>query len=226
MKEQRKTLKELLNENSLGAIATFITEQISQAHPGCDTDHKFSPQLNKISVGYWAPEPCRDLCLMLDSSCSIDQELFKAIGEGAREAFRVGLGDGQRRNYAVINFSYKTIFSGWVPKTQHERLEPVIDTYQQEVTQLNPKVVAQLSEGNRRVAILMVTDGGMQNEAEIIPVLEDLTKHGNRIGIIYVGKDMPCQGRMEKFANVFCIRDKDKLIETMKDYAQATLKQE
>ncbi|HLC52963.1 MAG TPA: hypothetical protein VJK03_00310, partial [Candidatus Nanoarchaeia archaeon] len=121
MKKQRKTLKELLNENALGAVGTFIREQISRAHPGCDTDYNFTPALDRISVGYWAPNTCRDLCLMIDSSCSVNPELFKAIGEGAREAFKVNLGDGKRRDYAVVNFSCKTLFSGWIPKTQYEK---------------------------------------------------------------------------------------------------------
>ncbi len=226
MKEQRKTLKELLNENGIGAISTFILDQIRNAHPGYHPDYEFKPELGKISVRYFTNEPCRDLCLMIDSSGSIDCELFKAIGEGSREAFKAGLGDGQRRDYAAVNFSDKTLFSGWVPKTHLEKLESVIDVYQQGGTHLDPKTIMQLSQRDERFATLMITDGMMQNPNEVIPVLQEMTRRGNIMGVIYVGRDgVPKMfEEMKDFADVFHIKDKNEIIAAMKDYAQTALK--
>jgi hypothetical protein len=54
-----------------------------------------------------------DLCIIMDSSGSIDSELYNELVQGAVDAFTVVPEGGK---YAAVNFSDETISSGWHDK--------------------------------------------------------------------------------------------------------------
>lgn len=215
---QRKTLGELLR-GDLTPIEYLIRQQIQKMHPGSQVN--YGDSLKNLAVDYIAPELPRDLCIMVDSSGS-SQSYFPLICEGAREAFKAGLGDGVRRNYSVANFSGQTLFSGWVPKTQYQKLEPTLTTFQGNGTKLSEAMLGYLQTHSNPFASLIVTDGIIENLSEVLHTFRNLIDKGNKVDWIYL--DLNNTHEMDaQLAGVvpgICLYHQEDILPAMKSYVQ------
>ena len=159
---------------------------------------------------------------MLDTSNSMGPELFESIKEGAKEAFAAGMGDGERRDYAVINFSSRTLYSGWVPKTKSKQLEGIIDKHQQYGTEPDLDVIAQLKNKKEKFAALLVTDGTIYNNKQLVSVLKDIVSKGNKLGVVCTNTAYidPFIKEVASFAFVYFTPNAENTKKMIKHYAR------
>lgn len=139
-----------------------------------------------------------DLAFIIDSSGSMDWEpysgkgkfdlLLRAIYSALRWIEEEGV--GCYLNYAVVNFSDQTLFSGWHSWYRLDRVKEVLFTYQGGLTQLDGKTVHRLiREAPRQFAALMVTDGELEptNAAEVVAEVSHLFQMGHQLSLVQIG---------------------------------------
>jgi len=155
---------------------------------------------------------------------------FDIVGKGAREVIAMGsepVKVGKKmmeldRNYAVINFSSRTLYSGWVGQEDTEKLNKFVDEFQEEGTTLSSSKLEQLQEEAKgKFAMLMITDGCLDNSCEAITMLEGMVKQGNKLGVLYIGRDIDwARGAYGRFADVFYCEDNQEIKDMMRQYAR------
>ncbi len=176
------------------------------------------------------------LCLLIDSSGSWkntgpgEDYSFDIVGKGAREVIAIGAEPvkvGRKmielgRNYAVINFSSRTLYSGWVAPEDTEKLNKFVDEFQEEGTTLSSRKLEQLQkEAKGKFAMLMVTDGCLDNSCEAITMLNRMVEQGNKLGVLYIGRDIDwARGAYGRFADVFYCEDNQEIKDMMRQYAR------
>lgn len=118
-----------------------------------------------------------DLAFLLDSSGSMNYQPYKGKGEYdllLRTVFGVfqwlrtkGLASFLR--YAVLNFSEKTVYSGWLAWQYKDLLNQTLFQYQGGSTSLDPEVLQRLvRDAKRPFTAIMVTDGELDNAEEAL----------------------------------------------------------
>ncbi len=234
---QIKTLKELLDLDSLRNISNVVRKEISTAHPNSDVSYVYE-NLCTTKVVYFEPDKAAEkmpvkrpsvydnLCIILDTSGSIvfngheKSENYKAMKKGTQQAFEAGIGDGKRRDYAVINFSAGTISSGWIPKSKSNKLGSTINKVFAGGSKLNTDTLDKLSSEHETFSLIMITDGWIGNGAEVISKLKRLYDQGCDINIVYIPNSQTIPDEiieMNEFATVYLTESPEGIKQEMKD---------
>ena len=139
-----------------------------------------------------------DLAWIIDSSSSMNW--YPAEGTGPydtllRIMYSIHLsleraGRGAHMNYAVLNYSGKTSFSGWQPYQRLDDIHRAAFAYQALGTHLNHDGIRKLGETtNDAFMAFMITDGGfnfLTNEDAIVKEISALCDKGNYFALFQI----------------------------------------
>jgi hypothetical protein len=137
-----------------------------------------------------------DLCFIVDTSGSMDWSpeagkgkydlLLRAVYsvfnylEYTRRAYSI--------NYAVINFSDATRFSGWYDYYNLNKIKRELFTHQDGGTTLDPlKVQQMMDQAKDRFAVIMVSDGAISGAETLVQHFTHLIANGNDYSLIQIG---------------------------------------
>lgn len=118
-----------------------------------------------------------DLAFVIDSSGSMEYKPYEGRGQYdllLRAVFGVfhwlqANSLGWLLNYAVVNFSDKTVSSGWRGWSRRHALHDALFDYQGSSTHLNVDTLRSLkSRSKRPFTVVMITDGELANTAEVL----------------------------------------------------------
>ncbi|MBI4095834.1 MAG: VWA domain-containing protein [DPANN group archaeon] len=130
----------------------------------------------------------RDLCLMVDSSGSVEEEIFEAVKSVVPTLFQMA--NVQKRRFGVLTFSDKTQFSGWLTSYNPRLLGRVLQ-WQGMGSELNTTILAGLESKNRNYDAVMLTDGQILNMDKVVATFYASAMRGNRIGIFNIEHTIP-----------------------------------
>lgn len=137
-----------------------------------------------------------DIALIADSSRSMIADLKKGDkkpydlllrGKWALFNWLKRTGKGYHMNFASINFSNQTCFSGWHPYEELDQVKKHLLRFQNGGTYLNSKIIKELYE-NRRDPFLAIltTDGELEKPKNTINELKNLVDKGNYLALISI----------------------------------------
>ncbi len=168
-----------------------------------DFERKVRESIELEHVGKFVDPFREDLCLMLDTSCSMDS-LFDSIKAGAIGVLKYANEIDKVRECSIVNFSCRTFFSGWIPKTNCGELESLL-TYQGGGSSLDLDVFKRLNNKTNRFFTLVVTDGDIYNRKEISQLFGEMNRNGNSVHVLYVG-DLRSAYEMEREMEKFLVK--------------------
>jgi len=178
-----------------------------------------------------------DIALIIDSSGSMESDIIRG-DEGPYDLLLRAqyslfnwlekTGKGYQMNFAIVNFSGDTFFSGWKPYEEFDEVKKELFKFQNGGTVLDPEKVKKLyTERKDNFLAILTTDGGLANPEEAAEELERLVQYGNDLAVIYIkhfafnyDEDKKFMDRMSKCAQVHTITDPRDLIEIEIDYAK------
>ena len=175
-----------------------------------------------------------DLALLVDSSGSMEADLV-AGNEGPydlllRAQFSLlnwleKNGKVNYMNFAVINFSSQTHFSGWHPYSEIRAIKEALFQFQGGGTTLNPQVIKSLYSKNKKSFLaILTTDGAISNLSDVFHELRALVRCGNQLVIIYIQNplmdDPSAYAEMSNYAEIHNINNAHDLIGIKIDLAK------
>ncbi|MFC1697270.1 VWA domain-containing protein, partial [Nanoarchaeota archaeon] len=137
-----------------------------------------------------------DICFIVDSSGSMSWNPEHGTGEYdllLRTIYSIfqfleDTGKAQYLNYACINFSDVTRFTGWHDYYNIDNVKKELFRHQNGGTTLNPNQINNLvTQSSDKFLAIMVSDGGISNTDSSIIAVKELMKAGNDYTLIQIG---------------------------------------
>ncbi len=137
-----------------------------------------------------------DLAFIVDSSGSMGADLVRGYGpydlllRSIYSIFRMLEKNrkGYQMRYSVVNFSGRTVFSGWHPVQELDKVKRALLRYQGSGTTLDTATIDKLvSERKDRFLAFLVTDSMIWNVDEVEHALDRLVDAGNYLVQFHIG---------------------------------------
>lgn len=158
--------------------------------------HETRHSVENLSAGSLKGGVVPDLAFVLDSSGSMDFNPYGGAGEYdlvLRAVFGVfqwlkTKGLLLMLRYAVINFSFETLYSGWLFWHEKNELYRFLFTYQGGETRLDLKTLSRLAAESRGpFTAIMITDGEIENGLEAARFVRSRFLHPQSFVLLQVG---------------------------------------
>jgi len=144
-----------------------------------------------------APSSLHDLCFIIDSSGSMKWN--PEAGTGAYDIllrtiysvfhFLESKNKAHVLSYSALNFSEKSLWSGWKQHSQINEVKKIIFAYQGSVTKLDPFVFQDIHTTARdKFYALMITDGYIENEDAVAKQISNMIHQGNMFSLVQIGR--------------------------------------
>ncbi|MFC1697037.1 vWA domain-containing protein [Nanoarchaeota archaeon] len=232
-------LGDILPEEAIKDIKTYIVKKITEENPGSDTDYNIRPGLENLTIGYYPPpednskvydkvdnendkskvieDPMINIAILMDGSGSVTEEFYTELVDNLVDRFEY-LKVGAEGKICVIRFGRCTECDGWLDFNNEYYIEDEFDPYldgQSKITISYLKDI--LDRNNGPTGVIMLTDGVLNNHDEVFDFFNTwVTDSYRKLGIIHYNspkssiESIPHQIKQyENIADVFYVKSLD-----------------